>query len=235
MALGRIHGGVGGGVYNALGRSAARQAATAAASPISSCCRVSGTQSICGPTPDKSSCPTAAGASIITRCFNKPLLAIFWLFSGTLALSPTRWPTARWWRVSERQTGTHRASSSCPRHSTSTDYRIIIVLSLLLSLWLIAIDPVLNKDAILCLRSARSLPAGRRAGQPATTVRSAAAAHLFRPGASAYRNPLVYAGLLLTSVYYAILCVAFVATVATLGKPQGSNCSRRSWCYPILR
>ena len=41
-----------------------------------------------------------------------------------------------------------------PDNPAAIDYRVVAALSLLLSLWLIAIDPVLNRDAILYLRTA---------------------------------------------------------------------------------
>ena len=111
----------------------------------------------------------------------------------------------------------HTVPAHPARHTApSTDYRIIIVLSLLLSVWLIAIDPVLNKDAILYLRSAQAylqdgvLASQRLFARPLLPICFALVHQLTG-------IPLVYAGLLLTSVYYAILCVAFVATVATLG------------------
>ena len=41
-----------------------------------------------------------------------------------------------------------------PSSLKTTDYWLIFALSMALSAWLIAIDPVLNRDAILYLRSA---------------------------------------------------------------------------------
>ena len=103
-----------------------------------------------------------------------------------------------------------------PSSLKTTDYWLIFALSMALSAWLIAIDPVLNRDAILYLRSADAyLQDGLVAslqlyGRPLLSVCFALVHQLTG-------LPLVFAGLLLTSLYYALFCVAFVATVKTLG------------------
>ena len=99
---------------------------------------------------------------------------------------------------------------------TSIDYRVVAALSLLLSLWLIAIDPVLDRDAILYLRGADAyLQHGLQAslqlfGRPLLSICVALLHQLTG-------LPLIYAGLLLNSLFYALFCVGFVATVTTLG------------------
>ena len=103
-----------------------------------------------------------------------------------------------------------------PDNPAAIDYRVIAALSLLLSLWLIAIDPVLNRDAILYLRTADAyLQDGFAASlqlfeRPALSICLALLHQLTG-------LPLVYAGLLLNSLFYALFCVTFVATVCTLG------------------
>ncbi|MCB1676292.1 MAG: hypothetical protein KDI01_08375 [Halioglobus sp.] len=96
------------------------------------------------------------------------------------------------------------------------DYRWIVLASLLLSGWLIAIDPLLNRDAIIYLRSADAyLRDGFVASQqlfdrPLISI-CFALLHKF------FGLPLVWAGQLLNSLFYALFCAAFVATVHTLG------------------
>lgn len=93
---------------------------------------------------------------------------------------------------------------------------LIAVFSLLLSAWLIAIDPILTRDAIIYLRAAEAyLQDGFFAGQqvfgrPFLPICIALCHQL--TGLS-----LAHAGLLLNSLFYALLCVAFVATVRTMG------------------
>ncbi len=90
------------------------------------------------------------------------------------------------------------------------------MLSLLLSAWLIAIDPILTRDAIIYLRAAEAyLRDGFFAGQqifgrPFLPVCIAICHQL--TGLS-----LAHAGLLLNSLFYALLCVAFVAIIRTMG------------------
>lgn len=103
-----------------------------------------------------------------------------------------------------------------PSAAIAIDYRVIIVISLLLSLWLILIDPVLDRDAILYLRAADAyLQDGLLASQQlfARPLLSISFATLHQVTGL----PLLYAGLLLNSLFYALLCVAFVATVSALG------------------
>lgn len=96
------------------------------------------------------------------------------------------------------------------------DYKWVFIASLLVSAWLIAWDPMINRDAIIYLRSADAyLQHGFAASQ-----------HLFgRPLLSicmAFIHqltgiPLLYAGLAIVTLSYALLCTGFVATVHTLG------------------
>jgi len=96
------------------------------------------------------------------------------------------------------------------------DYRIIIGLSCLLSVWLILIDPIINRDAIIYLRTADAyLHGGIVAGQslfdrPLLPI-SFALVH------KATGIPLLYSGLILTTIFYALLCTGFVATIRVMG------------------
>jgi hypothetical protein len=96
------------------------------------------------------------------------------------------------------------------------DYRLIVAASLLLSLWLIAIDPLINRDAIIYLRSAEAyLEEGFAAsqqifGRPLLPI-------LFATVHQLTGLPLVFSGQLVNSLFYALLCAGFVATVHTLG------------------
>ena len=99
---------------------------------------------------------------------------------------------------------------------TPIDYRWLAAASLLLSLYLIAIDPLINRDAIIYLRTAETyLQNGFCAsqqlfGRPLLSI-------LFATVHQLTGLPLVYAGLLVNSLFYALLCVGFVATLHTLG------------------
>ncbi|RLA46529.1 MAG: hypothetical protein DRR04_04645 [Gammaproteobacteria bacterium] len=96
------------------------------------------------------------------------------------------------------------------------DYRLIVAVSLLLSAYLIAIDPLINRDAIIYLRSADAyLHGGFLASQqlfsrPLISICFALIHQLTG-------IPLVYAGQLLISLFYALFCAGFVSTVRTLG------------------
>jgi hypothetical protein len=96
------------------------------------------------------------------------------------------------------------------------DYRVIVAASLLLSLWLIAINPLIDRDAILYLRSADAYLQGGMAasqqlfGRPLLSV-------CFALIHQVTGIPLLYAGLLLNTLFYALFCVAFVAVVRALG------------------
>lgn len=95
-------------------------------------------------------------------------------------------------------------------------YRWIIAASLLLSAWLIWLDPLINRDAIIYLRAAEAyLSEGLAAsqqifGRPLLPI-CIALLH------QATGIPLLYAGLLITTAFYVVLCVAFVDTVRVLG------------------
>lgn len=97
-----------------------------------------------------------------------------------------------------------------------TLYWWIALASLLLSLWLIWMDPVINRDAIIYLRAADAyLLEGLAASQEIH-------GRPLLPLLMAYVHqltgiPLLHAGLGLISLFYVILCLAFVATVRTLG------------------
>ncbi|MBA6413846.1 hypothetical protein H2508_12060 [Parahaliea sp. F7430] len=101
-------------------------------------------------------------------------------------------------------------------HRKTIDLRLIVFASLVLSLWLIYIDPIINRDAILYLRAAEAylrdglLASQQLYGRPSLSI-LIAEVHRFS-GLS-----LSHAGLVLTSAFYALLCAGFVATIATLG------------------
>jgi hypothetical protein len=96
------------------------------------------------------------------------------------------------------------------------DWRWLLAASLLLSLWLVAIDPVINRDAILYLRAAEAyLDQGLLASQAlhGRPVLSICIAWIHQLTGI----PLLYCGLVLNAAFYAVLVLAFVATVAVLG------------------
>ena len=103
-----------------------------------------------------------------------------------------------------------------PSHGINLDYRLVAAASLLLSLWLIAIDPLVNRDAIIYLRSADAylqhgfVASQELFGRPLISICFATIHQLTG-------IPLLYAGQLLNSLFYALLCVGFVATVRALG------------------
>jgi hypothetical protein len=100
------------------------------------------------------------------------------------------------------------------------DYRLLTLVSLALSAWLIAIDPLINNDAIFYLRAAQAWLAGGLDGgtqynlalynQPLLPVAIAGVHQL--TGLS-----LIHAGQLLNTLLYAALCVGFVSVTAQLG------------------
>lgn len=89
--------------------------------------------------------------------------------------------------------------------ATPLDVRVIAVFSLLLSLWLIAIDPLLDRDTILYLRSADAylqdglLAARQLYGRPLLSL-CIAWLHQFTG------IPLLYGVLLINSLFYALFC-----------------------------
>ena len=107
-------------------------------------------------------------------------------------------------------------SAPTATHGTPIDYRWLAAASLLLSLWLIALDPLLNRDAIIYLRTAETylregfVASQQLFGRPLLSI-------LFATVHQLTGIPLVYAGLLVNSLFYALLCVGFVATLHTLG------------------
>lgn len=96
------------------------------------------------------------------------------------------------------------------------DYRWIFAASLLVSAWLIAMDPLINRDAIIYLRAADAyLTQGFAAsqqefGRPFLSIAMALLHQLTG-------MPTLWAGLVLVSLAYAFLCTGFVATVHALG------------------
>lgn len=96
------------------------------------------------------------------------------------------------------------------------DYRLVAALSLLLSAWLIAIDPLINRDAIIYLRTADAylqdgfIASQSLYGRPLISICFATIHQLTG-------LPLVSAGLLLNTLFYLVFNVSFVATVHTLG------------------
>jgi len=105
-------------------------------------------------------------------------------------------------------------------HSNAThaaiDYRVIVAVSLLLSLWLILLNPIINRDAILYLRTAEAyLQGGLLASfalfdRPFLSIIIALLHQL--TGIS-----LLHCGLLLSALFYALLSTTFVSIVRLLG------------------
>ncbi len=106
----------------------------------------------------------------------------------------------------------HPATTPLPQ----IDLRWVFAASLLVSAWLIAMDPVINRDAIIYLRAADAyLQSGLDAsmavyGRPVLSV-CIAVLHQWTG------LPMLYVGLLLVSLAYGVMCTGFVATVHTLG------------------
>jgi hypothetical protein len=96
------------------------------------------------------------------------------------------------------------------------DYRVLALASAVLSVWLIAIDPTVNSDAIIYLRTAEAyLQDGFFASQsmfdrPLMAI-SFALIHKLTG------MPLLYAAHLLNGLFYMVLSIAFVSTVRVLG------------------
>ncbi|TDG15843.1 hypothetical protein E2F43_06355 [Seongchinamella unica] len=96
------------------------------------------------------------------------------------------------------------------------DYRWVFAASLLLSGWLIWLDPLINRDAIIYLRSADAYLADGLAaaqqlhGRPILAVLMAWLHQL--SGLS-----VLHSGLVITTLAYAFLCTGFVACVRILG------------------
>ena len=108
--------------------------------------------------------------------------------------------------------------STTQAHATRppVDLRVVAAASLLLSLWLILIEPVINRDAIIYLRTAEAyLQDGLLASfaifdRPFLAIIIALLHQL--TGLS-----LLHSGLLLSAVFYALLSTAFVSIVRLLG------------------
>lgn len=113
-----------------------------------------------------------------------------------------------------RQDSTHTTANISLQ--PAIDYRIIAAVSLALSIWLILINPLINRDAILYLTTAEAyLQEGLIASltlfdRPFLSI-LIALLHKFT-GLS-----LLHAGLVLNAMFYALLCVSFVSVVRVLG------------------
>ncbi|QFU74215.1 hypothetical protein EY643_00335 [Halioglobus maricola] len=96
------------------------------------------------------------------------------------------------------------------------DYRWVFGASLILSAWLIAMDPLINRDAIIYLRAADAyLQHGFAAsqqefGRPLLSI-CIALIHKWTG------LPILWAGQILTTLFYAVLCTGFVAVIHVLG------------------
>jgi len=99
---------------------------------------------------------------------------------------------------------------------SAIDWRWLLAASLLVSVWLIAIDPIINRDAILYLRAAEAyLDQGLLAsqalhGRPLLSVCIGLLHQLTG-------MPLLVCGHLLNAAFYGVLVLAFVGTVRVLG------------------
>lgn len=96
------------------------------------------------------------------------------------------------------------------------DLRVVAAISLLLSLWLILIDPIINRDAILYLRTAEAYLHDGLLASLALFDRP------FLPILMGLLHratgiSLLHCGLIFSAVFYALLSTAFVSTVRLLG------------------
>ena len=96
------------------------------------------------------------------------------------------------------------------------DLRVIAAISLLLSLWLMLIDPIINRDAIIYLRTAEAYLGDGLLASFAIFDRP------FLPIIMALLHQitglsLLHCGLLLSAVFYALLSTVFVSIVRLLG------------------
>ncbi len=96
------------------------------------------------------------------------------------------------------------------------DLRVVAGISLLLSLWLILADPIINRDAIIYLRTAEAYL------QDGLLASFAIFDRPFLPFIMALLHQvtglsLLYCGLVLSAVFYALLSTTFVSTVRLLG------------------
>ncbi len=108
------------------------------------------------------------------------------------------------------------ANQPPPTSRGAIDYRLVFAASLLLSLWLMFLDPIINRDAIIYLRAAEAyLEQGFAASQAmfGRPFLSVAIGHLHQLTGL----PLQYAGLAITSLSYAVMCSGFVVVVRLLG------------------
>ena len=142
-----------------------------------------------------------------------------------------------YYNITSKQT-----KSNIVLHSTSHNTleillhkRVIGILSLLLSLWLILIDPVINNDAIIYLRTADIFLREGLAesfllfDRPLLPI-AIALIHKFS-GLS-----LQHSGQLLTSLAYMLLCLSFVALIKQLGGNQRVQLFAMViiLCHPII-
>jgi hypothetical protein len=108
-------------------------------------------------------------------------------------------------------------SNSSTSHSQSNlDNRLVFAVSCLVSIWLIAIDPVINHDAIIYLRTADAFLEGGWLASQSVFDRPLLAI-IFATIHKLTGLPMVYAGLLVTSLFYGLLSTAFVATIRVMG------------------
>ena len=122
----------------------------------------------------------------------------------------------------------HPGNSTTPSYTLALDWRLLVAVSVGLSIWLIAIDPVVNRDAILYLRAADAyLQDGLLASQAlfGRPILSVSIAFLHKLTGI----PLLWCGHILTSAFYALLTWACVSTVAIMGGDR-----RTQWFAAIL-
>jgi len=131
---------------------------------------------------------------------------------GITSTLPLDWQQNRVYSVFLQSSSTSPAGTA-PVH---LDYRLVFIASCLLSLWLIILDPIINRDAIIYLRTADAyLQSGLIAGQ--SQFDRPLLAIIFALVHKFTGIPLVYAGQIVVSLFYALLATSFVATVRLIG------------------
>jgi hypothetical protein len=108
------------------------------------------------------------------------------------------------------------SKSSVSHSQGNLDYRLVFAVSCMISLWLIAIDPIINRDAIIYLRTADAfLENGWLAGQ--AVFDRPLLPFIFATIHKFTGLPMVYAGQLVTTLFYGLLATSFVATIRVMG------------------
>ncbi|MEH6589279.1 MAG: hypothetical protein V7746_03425 [Halioglobus sp.] len=108
------------------------------------------------------------------------------------------------------------SKSSVNLSQGNLDNRLVFAVSCLVSVWLIAIDPVINRDAIIYLRTADAfLESGWLAGQ--AVFDRPLLPFIFAGIHKLTGLSMVHAGQLVITVFYGLLATSFVATIRVMG------------------